>query len=300
MRTPGRRPVDHRPAAETLLAATVALVLSAPGPLPVPPPAHGAAPAPEAAVADTTASDTTDDSAADTLPTFVGTVTSRQTGEAVSGAEVLVPALDRRTATDDSGRFRLDGLSPGEHDVRVHYLGYTTNPRRVELRVRHTTRAEFRLERTVLSVEDLRVDVSSSRVDPMAGFKRRRDHGPGVFLDRGDIERKNPAHTSDLFRSMAGVSVTPNRMGMAQVSVRRFGRRCRPTIYVDGVLTNAMPVDFVMPDAIIGIEVYRGASEVPPQFNKPTRGEGCGTIVIWTRTPGSTPPGVEPDSTDRG
>lgn len=236
----------------------------------------------------------------DTTANFTGTVASSRTGKPISGARVSIPEIQYGAITDEEGRFTIKKLPPGLYDVRVHYLGYTTNPRRVELRVRHTTRAEFRLERTVLSVEDLRVDVSSSRVDPMAGFKRRRDHGPGVFLDRGDIERKNPAHTSDLFRSMAGVSVTPNRMGMAQVSVRRFGRRCRPTIYVDGVLTNAMPVDFVMPDAIIGIEVYRGASEVPPQFNKPTRGEGCGTIVIWTRTPGSTPPGVEPDSTDRG
>lgn len=197
--------------------------------------------------------------------------------------------------TDAEGRFALDSLQAGEYDVRVRYLGYTTNPRRVEFRTRHATRAELWLERTVLSVEDLRVEVSQPRVDPMAGFKRRQAHGLGVFLDRGDIERRNPAFTSDLFRSLPGLSVSANRMGQARVTVRRFGGRCRPTVWVDGVLTNALPVDFVTPDAIIGIEVYRGASEVPPQFNRPTT-EGCGTIVIWTRTPGHPAPGVEPDS----
>lgn len=238
----------------------------------------------------------TDTTGSDTLPRFLGTVRSRQTGETVSGAEVRIPAQDRATLTDDRGRFRLDGLDPGRHEVRVHYLGYTTNPRVVELRPRHSTRADLWLERTVLAVEELEVRVTRPRADPMAGFRDRRDDGFGIFLDRGDIEDRNPAQTSDLFRSMAGVSVGPNRMGMARVTVRRFGGRCPPTVYVDGVLTTGIPVDFIMPESIIGIEVYRGASEVPPQFNKPTE-QGCGAILIWTWDPGHTPPGMEPDST---
>lgn len=233
---------------------------------------------------------------ADTLPRFVGVVRSRQTGEGVGGAQVMVPGQGRRTVTDDSGRFRLDSLEAGRHDVRVHYLGYTTNPRAVELRPRHSTTAELWLERTVLAVEDLQVQVEGPRPDPMAGFRSRRENGFGTFLDRGDIEARDPAHTSDLFRSMAGVRVSPNRMGTARVTVGRFGGRCEPSVYLDGVPTTGMPVDFVLPESIVGIEVYRGPSEVPPQFNRPSE-EGCGTILIWTRNPGHTPPGVEPDST---
>lgn len=277
-----------------LLLVASGLLLSAsdaaavPGPSPV-----DSLPAAPPVLPDTVQEDTT--SRPDTLARFVGTVRSRQTGELVSGARVLMPSQGRRTITGEEGRFRLDSLRPGRHRVRVHYLGYETNPRVVELRARHSTRAELWLERTVLAVEDLRVEVTEPRADPMAGFKRRRDSGFGVFLDRGDIERRNPAHTSDLFRSLAGVRVTPNRFGMARVTIGRFGGRCAPTVYVDGTLTAGMPVDNVMPQSIIGIEVYRGASEVPPQFNRPTE-RGCGTILIWTRNPGHTPPGVEPDS----
>lgn len=280
-----------RPAA-ALAAATAALGLWT---QPAGSSPSSSSPPPPSAIRETPPADTTHDSARDTLPTFVGTVHSRQTGDPVGGARVMVPGLDRRTTTDADGRFRLESLEGGEYDVRVHYLGYTTNPRRVEFRTRHATRAELWLERTVLAVEDLRVEVSQPRADPMAGFRRRREDGFGLFLDRGDIERRNPAFTSDLFRTLPGVTVTPNRMGQASVTVRRFGGRCRPTVWVDGVLTNALPVDFVTPQSIIGIEVYRGASEVPPQFNKPTT-EGCGTIVIWTRKPGHPPPGVESDT----
>lgn len=272
-----------------LSAPTASAGLPAPADVSRPPPGDTLPPSPP----DTIHRDTT--VAADTLARFVGTVHSRQTGDPVSGARILVPSQDRRTVTGEEGRFRLDSLLPGRHRVRVHYLGYETNPREVELRARHSTRAELWLERTVLSVEDLQVEVTRPRADPMAGFKERREDGFGLFLDRGDINERNPAHTSDLFRSMAGVRVTPNRFGEARVTIGRFGGRCAPTVYVDGTLTAGMPVDFVMPQSIVGIEVYRGASEVPPQFNKPTE-RGCGTILIWTRNPGHTPPGVEPDS----
>lgn len=275
-----------------LLAAAAPALSAAPTP-PSPSPFSGAllpaalSPAPAAAAAPANA---------DTLPRFVGIVRSRQTGEGVGGAQVRVPGQGRRTVTDDSGRFLLDSLDAGQHEVRVHYLGYTTNPRTVELRPRHSTRVELWLERTILAVEDLEVEVEGPRPDPMAGFRSRREGGFGTFLDRGDIEARDPAQTSDLFRTMAGVSVSPNRMGTAQVTVRRFGGRCAPSVYLDGVPTAGMPVDFVLPESIVGIEVYRGPSEVPPQFNRPTS-EGCGTILIWTRNPGHTPPGVEPDST---
>lgn len=272
-----------------LSAPTASAGLPAPADVSRPPPGDALPPSPP----DTTHRDTT--AGADTLARFVGTVRSRQTGDPVSGARILVPSQDRRTVTGEEGRFRLDSLLPGRHRVRVHYLGYETNPRELELRARHSTRAELWLERTVLSVEDLQVEVTRPRADPMAGFKERREDGFGLFLDRGDINERNPAHTSDLFRSMAGVRVTPNRFGEARVTIGRFGGRCAPTVYVDGTLTAGMPVDFVMPQSIVGIEVYRGASEVPPQFNKPTE-RGCGTILIWTRDPGHTPPGVEPDS----
>ncbi len=43
------------------------------------------------------------------------------------------------------------------------------------------------------------------------------------------------------------------------------------------------------PDEILGIEVYRGPSELPVEFNQQTRATdgslfevGCGAIVIWT------------------
>jgi hypothetical protein len=43
-------------------------------------------------------------------------------------------------------------------------------------------------------------------------------------------------------------------------------------------------VDELTPDQVEGIEIYRGSSSVPPQFNTGT--SMCGVIAIWSRVPG--------------
>jgi hypothetical protein len=39
--------------------------------------------------------------------------------------------------------------------------------------------------------------------------------------------------------------------------------------------------DYVHPNEVEGIEIYRGESDTPAEFI--TRWVGCGTVVIWTR-----------------
>jgi hypothetical protein len=36
-----------------------------------------------------------------------------------------------------------------------------------------------------------------------------------------------------------------------------------------------------------GIEVYSGASTIPPQFNTREGTTICGVVLIWTRVPGA-------------
>jgi TonB-dependent receptor len=52
-----------------------------------------------------------------------GLVNSVSTGNALQGATVEIPALNRRTFTDNSGRFVLSGLPLGSHEVVLTYVG---------------------------------------------------------------------------------------------------------------------------------------------------------------------------------
>lgn len=224
----------------------------------------------------------------DTTANFTGTVASSQTGKPISGARVSIPEIQYGAITDEEGRFTIEELPPGLYDVRVHYLGYTTNQRPIRLQPGRVTNATFLLERDVLEVADLKVEVKqTNRVDPMADFQRRMDRGFGEFITRQEIEERNPQHTSDLLRTVPGVSVGPVRYGRARVTMRRSGRECRPVVFLDGVLTRNYAVDNLQPQAIEGIEVYRRGSETPPQFD--VGSTGCGVLVIHTRVGGTNP-----------
>jgi hypothetical protein len=45
-------------------------------------------------------------------------------------------------------------------------------------------------------------------------------------------------------------------------------------------------VDDIPLQVIEALEVYRGPSGLPPEFNNRMGNPSCGAIVIWTRVPG--------------
>jgi hypothetical protein len=119
----------------------------------------------------------------------------------------------------------------------------------------------------------------------MREFWQRRKVRPGTFITRWEIEERNPIVTSDLLRTVPGLSVVRTGSGGTAVLSSRATRRCRPTVYMDGIrLVTGQELDidtFTNPAWIEGIEIYTGAANIPVQFN--VTGLGCGAIVIWTR-----------------
>jgi hypothetical protein len=57
------------------------------------------------------------------------------------------------------------------------------------------------------------------------------------------------------------------------------------TIFYDGVLFTTDAINFVMPESIVGIEVYRSGTTLPPECTVPSSdgSSGCGAIVFWTK-----------------
>ena len=62
--------------------------------------------------------------------TVLGRVWDAETAQPVPGAVVALPDLNRTIAADDSGRYAIQGLSPGSHSITVRSLGYA--PRTLE------------------------------------------------------------------------------------------------------------------------------------------------------------------------
>jgi hypothetical protein len=61
-------------------------------------------------------------------------------------------------------------------------------------------------------------------------------------------------------------------------------RDCPPQYWLDGIPLMNGSADEFSPDNVEAIELYAGPATTPPQFN--TRGQTCGTVVVWSRLPG--------------
>jgi hypothetical protein len=147
------------------------------------------------------------------------------------------------------------------------------------------------LEEVVVEGERTIYDFSGRLRD----FNRRRRTGLGKYFTREDIERRRPFYVTDLLARLPSVSVRPNASGNNIVRMRGPWGLCKPVLYLDGAklfdgifdLGDGMSwlenIDqLVMPDEIAGIEVYRGAAEVPTELGM--LGASCGVIAIWTRS----------------
>jgi len=84
-----------------------------------------------------------------TQATVVGTVRDVETSQPLAGAVVALADLDHRaTATDESGRYGLRQVPPGEHQITVRFIGYAQHslhalvPREGELTINFWLRSE--------------------------------------------------------------------------------------------------------------------------------------------------------------
>jgi len=57
---------------------------------------------------------------------ILGRVTDAATARPIQGAQVSLVGTQRGVITSQTGDFQISGLAPGQHRVRVQYLGYAT------------------------------------------------------------------------------------------------------------------------------------------------------------------------------
>lgn len=217
----------------------------------------------------------------DTTAGLTGRVAYTDGRVPVVGALIALPDLGLEARTDSVGRFTFEDLPAGQRLVHLELPDGRRTERRLHLAPDTMTRVDFRIPAEVGRVEEIRVVVASRRPDPLTGFRRRRREERGVFIDRAQIEERQPRQVSDLFRRIPGVQVDLGNPAGPGLRMRRFGSRCEPLIYLDGVPAPGLRIDFLMPAELAALEVYRGAAELPLQFGRPT--QRCGAIIIWTR-----------------
>lgn len=208
-------------------------------------------------------------------------------GRLLAGADVGI-AGGPQTHTDQRGAWTLVAVPAGTRMLEVRALGYYPGREPVDV-VPGAAPVRVELSTMQAVLDTVRINATRLTTRQLTEFDLRRRSGAGRFLTQADIERRRPAFTSDLFRSLAGVRFDRTSIGIDSIGAPGIMMRgavadwCSPALYIDGHymvgLTTEDLDSWVQPSEITGIEVYSGAT-APPEF-QPGR-FGCGAIVIWT------------------
>jgi hypothetical protein len=206
-----------------------------------------------------------------------------QSGRGLAGAELTIPGSPLRVETDDAGEFRLKNVPAGDLQVRVRRLGFRPDTSIINVLAGQTV--PFMISLAALPVMLSPVTILGKHYSGrLASFYQRRDRGLGHYYTREEIEKRNPANTTDLLRTVPGIRLQP--LGFGRQTLRFRGARCPPLVWIDGSPLGAgeFDIDNVPARSIEAMEIYTGIAALPSEFTAgPTTTTSCGTIVIWSR-----------------
>ena len=190
--------------------------------------------------------------------------------------------------TDDFGWFRVALELPGTYRIHALRLGFTSTNAMILIGEREMVEVEMRMAEEPISLAPLLV-VARRRIregtldefyDRMARMEQK---GRGYFITSDEIEGSGGASIPLLLHRVPGVFILPTGMSGHEITMRRPGQYCSPTLYIDG-----RPADYsLMPvmEDLEGVEVYRGRFEVVDGYWP----DECGIIFLWRKNDWGNP-----------
>jgi hypothetical protein len=207
----------------------------------------------------------------------------------LADAEVMILSPERRVRTDSAGNFYIAGLEAGTYDLRARRLGFYPAQARLVIGANTEKQILFELEARPVLLDTVNVTATCGRLEFSSFVCRRRNGGPGVFMDIDAIDSTNSRFIADLFRR-PGFRVEAARGGLRIVPLT--GWRCMKVI-VNGQppsTTNPMPMS---PLELLGVEIYADQADVPLEYNGYAWGmikagrrmvnARCTLVVYWTQ-----------------
>jgi hypothetical protein len=216
--------------------------------------------------------------------TVRGVVVDAATRKPLYGAAVLVGAdsVQRRATSDSAGAFNLRLPGAGLYMVGATRLGYLRHDAdTIRVGEGETVTLRIELDQTAVPLHPVVVMDRLSRMSN--GFEQRRVLGFGRFMDQDEIEKRHASKTTDLFRGLPGVHLTPLPRGMGMVlQLRKGAGFCQPVLLVDGLPLgdSRQSLDLLMDSSMIeAIELYPSVSTAPVQY----RSGDCGVVLFWMK-----------------
>lgn len=155
-----------------------------------------------------------------------GLVVDQTTGKPLRGANVLIQDANTGAMTNEAGAFRFMRLQPGEHILRVSYVGYRT----VSQRVLATSDPELlRIELTTSPLPLMEMTVSV----PRYATTPRESALPLAVVTSERLAAAAPVTVSDALQNEPGIALQRDGVWATSVSIRGLGRSSIVTL-IDG------------------------------------------------------------------
>lgn len=210
-----------------------------------------------------------------------GAVYQDQTGAALENVIVrLTDGGDFRAEviTDSAGAFTILAPKGGSYFLSAEGFGlHSLETQKVDVPARGLVEVVLRLNADAVRLPGILVvtrRIALSRRDIInERIRFARALGLGRTMTADEIQARNALDMQTLLRTASPHS----------------GRRScgPPRVFFDGVPTPGEELVLLRPHQVIGLEIYRGASQMRDYVDP----AGCGVILVWTNRGDEQPPG---------
>jgi hypothetical protein len=212
--------------------------------------------------------------------TLRGRVIDSEIGQPLAGATVRIRRSPAPLTTDSLGRFEARDLSGGDAEITIQVIGYSREDFWIRLPGSGEVDRVFALDFTGARLPAVVVEARAEKLVPRyAVFEQRRQRKLGAYLRWDDL--KPYSSVGDALRTIRGVRMQCDQQRFECFAVMARTPQCQPTWWIDGVEVHSFHENTPIRD-IYGIEIYRGAGEVPGEYAGSDA--GCGVIVVWTKS----------------
>jgi len=232
--------------------------------------------------------------AAQVSGTLKGTIVSSEK-KPLPQARISVVGTALATVADTDGTFRIVALPTGSQSVEVKLIGYATTLIPVQIEAGRDANVEVALTALAVELKTVKVTADPPVLPELRRFAERRARGSGTFFNRAEIDRMEARLFTDILRRVPGMQIeTLDGAYGPTYSVQTSrnlgtngGRSCQMQFFVNGIpFTSAGQLainHYVTPGEVAAVEVYNGASQIPPEYNSSSNNARCGVVLIWTR-----------------
>lgn len=209
-----------------------------------------------------------------TTGNLLGTVRLAESNAALAGATITITLADgsqRQVVTDETGKWRADGLPPGTYKVRIESPGFQPVENQEEVGLGQETDAVYRLAPISEGIE---ITVQGER--PPREVTRRT-------IERREIDRI-PGTSGDALRSIQSLPGVARPPGLAGFLIVRGSSPQDTQVYVDGGLV-PLVYHFGGLSSVVPTELLEKIDFYPGNFSSRFGRVNGGIVDVGLRTP---------------